>query len=531
MPRRRFLPQGSTTAREELAHLKAKEAELELLAKLEERARTQAATLMEEKKETMKPNRTDLAELKNVELFATGKWGGKQWEFLDLVNMWSNFRKLEGVHKVPLKLGHDDRQVLAQADGAPALGWLSRLQVIGQKLVGDFTDVPRELMSAINAGRYKTVSLELYPEWKETNAEHNLHTGVTGPVVSAVAILGADIPEVRGLADLPRLAASEVDRTRRVDFAVAGGTIVLGGFDPSVAADVGQLAHTMMDEVEAVIQEAGLNRENEADRRRALRIAIRLRPDLDPGPADRERIVTEWARNGAPPMAASEDRVAVRMREIAAAERIDLADPAERRALAERVAEDRELMRESEFGARHWRAVAMSEYGEKTWRLFEQEASRSGERLDNKYDLERVRNRVFRERTELLDVRTAPTFRMAQEAIARRDHLHLDRPEDRRTAALRVAAERRDLCEDHARRDVQEREQAAAQQLRLKEQAAADHDTAWYSSALATELERRGMNRPAPTASEAECKRFHEVVEFVIAAHQEAVRFHYVRAA
>jgi len=109
--------------------------------------------------------------------------------------------------------------VLAQKDGQPALGWLSAVRRERDRLVGDFTDVPIELQAAINAGLYKQVSVELYPEFAKTEAEKNLGTGRTGPVLAAVAFLGADLPRVKGLADLPRIAASEDEPTlQRIDF-------------------------------------------------------------------------------------------------------------------------------------------------------------------------------------------------------------------------------------------------------------------------------------------------------------------------
>src|SRR5262249_40366306 len=71
--------------------------------------------------------------------------------------------------------------------------------------------------------------------------------------------------------------------------------VAFGGFDQSVADEVGEMAHTAMDLTEAVLQMAGLDRENPDDRRKALEVALQLRPDLDPGEGDRDAIVNDFA--------------------------------------------------------------------------------------------------------------------------------------------------------------------------------------------------------------------------------------------
>lgn len=146
-----------------------------------------------------------------VEIFATGSWGGLDWSETDLDEMVRNFDALhpKGI-KPPVKLGHDDTQVLGgQKDGQPALGWIAGLRRNGEKLLARVTQVPKILRELVNQGRYKRVSSEIYPTFEATGAEKNLKSGVTGRVLSGIAFLGADIPEVKTLEDLGRVLAAE----------------------------------------------------------------------------------------------------------------------------------------------------------------------------------------------------------------------------------------------------------------------------------------------------------------------------------
>lgn len=152
-----------------------------------------------------------MADLRGIEIFSVGRWKGMDWSVADLDAMVRNFDALQGHIKPPAKLGHDDEQVLAQHDGQPALGWVTRLYRQGKKLLADFADVPRALMEAINLGRYRRVSSEIFPAIEATPIPEQLGLmgTVTGAVLHAVAFLGADMPEVKDLADLPRVLAQD----------------------------------------------------------------------------------------------------------------------------------------------------------------------------------------------------------------------------------------------------------------------------------------------------------------------------------
>jgi hypothetical protein len=108
----------------------------------------------------------------------------------------SSFDALNLSRKVPLKLGHNDRQPVT--DGQPALGWVSRLWRDGTKLMADFVDVPDVIFEAIRKKLYKTVSIE---------AARDVQAGTRKLpwVLEAVALLGADQPAIGTLDDLQAL--------------------------------------------------------------------------------------------------------------------------------------------------------------------------------------------------------------------------------------------------------------------------------------------------------------------------------------
>jgi len=139
-------------------------------------------------------------DIKNVELFRTGRWNDiKTFTEADLDAMVESFTELTMAGRVPLKFGHNEEQPFT--DGQPALGWVSRLWRDGEMLFADFTSMPRVVYDAVKAGLHKFVSVELLRDVA--------HGGREFPwVLSAVALLGADIPAVSGLKDLQALAMS-----------------------------------------------------------------------------------------------------------------------------------------------------------------------------------------------------------------------------------------------------------------------------------------------------------------------------------
>lgn len=153
--------------------------------------------------------------LRGQEIFAVGTWNGQTFSLDDLRDIASNFALLGDVHRVPLKLGHNDEQKVT--DGQPALGWVENVYVRGEKLLADFSDVPTVIFNAIQKKLYRTVSVELLhnPKWKDK---------VLSFVLDAVALLGADQPAVSGLRDLEALSLSrKISDGERLVFTVARG--------------------------------------------------------------------------------------------------------------------------------------------------------------------------------------------------------------------------------------------------------------------------------------------------------------------
>jgi hypothetical protein len=152
-----------------------------------------------------------------AEIFAAGTWN-KTWKFSaqDLQEIAANFEALGDNHHVPLKFGHNDKQPMT--DGYPALGWVSKVWTAGDKLMARFDSVPTIVKKAFDAKLYRHVSVELDVDVEHRGKKYKY-------VLSAVALLGADIPAVNTLNDLKhyldggeRLAASR----REVFSAVQG---------------------------------------------------------------------------------------------------------------------------------------------------------------------------------------------------------------------------------------------------------------------------------------------------------------------
>lgn len=146
-----------------------------------------------------------------VEIFAVGKWNGMTFDVEDLDSMASSFEALKDVHQPALKFGHNKEQPFT--DGQPALGWINKVMVEGNKLFANFTDMPKIVYDAMKAKLYKNVSIELDMEVEHKGSSYAY-------VLSGVALLGADLPAVNTLADLTNYMSrnSEITFKKRVAF-------------------------------------------------------------------------------------------------------------------------------------------------------------------------------------------------------------------------------------------------------------------------------------------------------------------------
>lgn len=137
-----------------------------------------------------------------VEIFATGRHRGSEIVNIttdDLAHMVNSFNELttsiEGFRPV-LKLGHDDVQKFFGAHkGAPNLGFIEKIWVEGSKLLANFTNVPDALVDLIKMRRFNSVSIEMFPKTVFNGKEFK-------NVLVAVALLGAELPAVKGLKEL-----------------------------------------------------------------------------------------------------------------------------------------------------------------------------------------------------------------------------------------------------------------------------------------------------------------------------------------
>ena len=131
------------------------------------------------------------------EIFAVGTWNGFPFTLNDLRKMAASFMALGDVLKVPLKLGHNDEQEMT--DGQPALGWVTGMSVNEEttppKLVAEFDDVPDVVFQAFEKKLYRSVSIELDFDVTHKGTPYEF-------VITAAALLGADMPAVNVLNDL-----------------------------------------------------------------------------------------------------------------------------------------------------------------------------------------------------------------------------------------------------------------------------------------------------------------------------------------
>jgi hypothetical protein len=227
-------------------------------------------------------------DLIGAEIFATGKWNNLEFTDKDIDEIIANFDSLHDIHKVPLKLGHNDEQNVS--DGQPALGWVQRVYKKGNKLLADFVDMPKTIHEAIKNRLYRSVSVELLFNVDHKGTKYN-------HVLDAVAILGADHPAVNTLADLDVLLASQSGM-------FSGGRRVI--FETSVGKRKSTKEENEMDEkqVEKLIASAVKPLED-ANKE--------LREDLKAVKADNEKLTKEKADFAAK---RKEESVAAKRKEV-----------------------------------------------------------------------------------------------------------------------------------------------------------------------------------------------------------------------
>lgn len=141
----------------------------------------------------------ELSELKNVNVMipVTVADRGINYTVEHLAEMVKNGNDLikRKLHDAPGKLGHSEDQKFAEISGLPAIGWVTQFRLLGEKIFADFEDVPDMVAEAFQKGLYKKISPEIYDEFPDPETGEDM-----GHVIRAVAFLGADVPQQKGLA-------------------------------------------------------------------------------------------------------------------------------------------------------------------------------------------------------------------------------------------------------------------------------------------------------------------------------------------
>lgn len=154
-------------------------------------------------------------DIRGVEIFATGSFrpgGAAKGKVVtitdaDLDHMIESFNELVpvGGFTPVLKLGHTDAQrFMGQSNGAPNLGIIESIKKVGNKILADFVNVPDAVMDLIANKRFRNVSVEIVPSM-EFEGKKFVN------VLTAVALLGAELPAVKGLKELAAVMFTEAE--------------------------------------------------------------------------------------------------------------------------------------------------------------------------------------------------------------------------------------------------------------------------------------------------------------------------------
>lgn len=156
----------------------------------------------------------DVGEEMEFEVLAVGTFNAQRGgrvsfdrTHLEQIATTSNALIEAGMLRPPLKLGHGEDQEKVRAmfpeGGEPALGWVKRLRVDGDRLLALAANIPTRFLEAVKNGAWRTRSAEILPSWTDpTGKRHEM-------VFRAVAWLGAVHPAVPTLADLVGLSDEE----------------------------------------------------------------------------------------------------------------------------------------------------------------------------------------------------------------------------------------------------------------------------------------------------------------------------------
>lgn len=144
-------------------------------------------------------------DIEDVEIFRAGTWkdsAGRETSYSveELEDMAAAYNELKDRFEAPVKLGHDSEQVLLQADGMPAAGWLANLRVVGESLIADLKSVPKKVYEILKMNGFKKRSLEVIHNFQDEASGK-----VYGHMAAGLALLGAQLPAIGSLSELRAL--------------------------------------------------------------------------------------------------------------------------------------------------------------------------------------------------------------------------------------------------------------------------------------------------------------------------------------
>ncbi len=140
-----------------------------------------------------------LFKIRDVEIFRTGIWHGRSYKRKDLDELVTNFEQAD--FRPPVKLGHSEPQGLA------AVGWVESVRRVGDVLIADLMDIPREVFDAIKAHSFDTISSEIFFNLTRGTKKFRI-------ALKAIALLGAELPAVAGLKPLRESSFAETEYGR-----------------------------------------------------------------------------------------------------------------------------------------------------------------------------------------------------------------------------------------------------------------------------------------------------------------------------
>lgn len=139
---------------------------------------------------TLDPTAPNVA-IGQVQLFRAGTHtdsGGQtnEWSLADLKEMIDAYNEsvAAGLHEAPILIGHD---------GNTAYGWLGRVDLSGDALIGDYKDVEEWFAQCLEKKRYKKRSISIYPRKHPGNPTPGRYN------IRHLAYVG--VPAVKGMSD------------------------------------------------------------------------------------------------------------------------------------------------------------------------------------------------------------------------------------------------------------------------------------------------------------------------------------------